>query len=164
VILAAILFFGILTMWVPARWALTAFQLALFALAIYTIARRKGAIAWNPVALLLAAAPAWGVLQLATHRTVDAARTRDAVLNWLVNLVAFSLAAAMASKARRTFLHALLVFALALSVVATFTLLTSPDGRIFCGSIPAPGIRLLAPSCIEINTPRFSRRFYRWRF
>jgi len=39
-ILAAILIFGILTMWVPARWALSAFEVSLFALAAVAIVRR----------------------------------------------------------------------------------------------------------------------------
>src|SRR5579863_5860044 len=39
-LLAAILAFGILTLWVPARWALSVFQIALFALAAVRIVRR----------------------------------------------------------------------------------------------------------------------------
>lgn len=131
-ILTAILLFGILTLWVPARWALSGFQAALFALAVFTIARRRG-IGFHPVGLLLTAAAGWGLLQIATHRTVYAARTWDAALTWITCLVAFSLAAENASNPlrRERFLRAILIFAFVLSVIATFTVLTSPDGKVF---------------------------------
>jgi O-antigen ligase len=131
-ILAAILFFGILTLWVPARWALAAFQVALFALAMFTIARRRGT-GFHPVALLLAAAVAWGLLQIAMHQAVYQTRTCDAALNWTTNLVAFSLALSHTSNPgrRERFLHVVLIFGFLLSVAATFTVLTSPTGKIF---------------------------------
>ncbi len=132
VILAAILLFGILTLWVPARWALSSFQVALFTLAAFTIARRRG-IGLHPTASLLAAAAAWGILQVATHQTVYAARTWGAALNWTTNLVSFSLMLCYASSSvrRERFLRAVLVFGFLLSVIATFTALTSPAGKVF---------------------------------
>ena len=135
VILACILFFGILTLWAP-RWALSAFQVALFAMAAAAIVRRIRSgrpIGWHPVGLLLGAAIAWGLMQIATHRTVDEFRTWDAVLNWTTNLAAFSLAyeATRLAPDRERFLRAVLIFAFFLSIVAIFTVLTSRPGKVF---------------------------------
>ncbi|HML17436.1 MAG TPA: O-antigen ligase family protein [Bryobacteraceae bacterium] len=134
-ILACILFFGILTLWAP-RWALSAFQVALFAMAAAAIVRRIRSgrpIGWHPVGLLLGAAIAWGLMQIATHRTVDEFRTWDAVLNWTTNLAAFSLAyeATRLAPDRERFLRAVLIFAFFLSIVAIFTVLTSRPGKVF---------------------------------
>ncbi len=146
VLLAAILFAGILTLWVPARWALSGFQVALVALAAFTIARRRG-IGFHPVALPLAAAAAWGLLQIATHQTIYAAKTWDAVLNWTTNLVAFSLALCYASNPlrRERFLRLVLIFAFVLSIVATFTVLTSPAGKAFWWFDTGSGLPTLGP-------------------
>lgn len=135
VILACLLFFGLLTMWAP-RWALSAFQVSLFALAgaaIVTRLRRGKRIGMHPVAWLLAAAAAWGLMQLALHLTVDPYRTGDAVLDWMTNLAAFSLAYAAARHApdRERFLHAVLIFASAISILAICTVLTSPPAKVF---------------------------------
>lgn len=155
--LAVILIFGILTLWAPWRWALSAFQLALFAAATAALVRREkghrplcpqseavGSFAslrrglsglspfsTTPIAWLLAAAALWGVVQIATHRTVYEWKTWDAVLNWTTNLAAFLLALEMVAAQREKFLRILLIFAAALSVVASFTALTSPPGKIF---------------------------------
>ncbi|MGH9558596.1 MAG: O-antigen ligase family protein [Bryobacteraceae bacterium] len=133
-ILAAILFGGILTMWVPARWALSAFHVALFAFAILRIARRirsERPLGWHPVALLLVAAVLWGPLQIAAHRSVYEWRTWQASLDWLANLAAFSLALELAGSRREWFLRATLLFAFLLSIVAAFTVFTSPIGKVF---------------------------------
>ena len=131
-ILAAILYFGILTMWIPGRWALCAFQVALFGLAIFLILKRRARLGWHPVAGLLAIAVAWGIVQIATHRTVYAWRTGDAILNWTVNLAAFSAAVCVAARVsrRERFLGAILFFAFFLSLLAIFTALTSPPDRV----------------------------------
>lgn len=140
-ILAAILFFGILTQWVPARWPVTAFQLALFALALYEIIRRKGAISLNPIGALLAAAAGWGILQIATHHTVYEVKTVDAVILWVTNLTAF----ALARQARAKILQAILIFAFLLGIAATFTVLTSPNGKIFWIFESGTGLPTLGP-------------------
>lgn len=129
VTLAALLFFGILTMWVPGRWALAGFQIALFAVAIFTVAKRRLAIGWHPVAALLALAALWGIFQIATRQTIYAWRTGDAVLDWVTNLAAFSLA--MCVVRRDKFLNAILFFVFFLSIIAILTVLTSPVNRIF---------------------------------
>ncbi len=133
--LAAVLFLGILTMWVPARWALTGFQVAIFALAGWRIAARiRGdrALHVHPITWLLGAATAWGLLQAAAGWTVDQYRTLDQVLNWITNTAAFALAveAAAEPRTRERFLDATLLFALALSVLGMLTVFSSPPGLI----------------------------------
>src|SRR5579871_2594853 len=87
-----LLWFGLLTMRVESRWALTAFELALFTLAAAQLVQRRFAIRPHPIALLLAAAALWGVLQVALGISVDPQRTLEASLGWTVNCAAFSLA------------------------------------------------------------------------
>ena len=93
--LLAVLIFGILTLWIQDRWALSVFQVALFALAAYRISgriREQRTLGLHPVALLLAGAATWGLMQVAAGQTVYSLRTAEAVLNWVVNLTAFALA------------------------------------------------------------------------
>ena len=105
-LLAAILCFGILTLWVPSRWALSAFQVALFALAAARIFQRRS-VGIHFVGCLLAAAVAWGGLQVAAQWSVDRVTTLEATLNWVANLAAFALAADLYrnAEARERFLR-----------------------------------------------------------
>jgi O-antigen ligase len=125
-LLAAILWFGLLSLRVESRWALTVFQLALFALAGAWIVRRRFSIRPHPVALLLSAAALWGVFQVTLGISVDPHRTLESALAWTVNCTAFSVALAVTgdSLQRKRFLTAQLVFALGLSVAALIGLLT----------------------------------------
>src|ERR1700730_7605074 len=94
-LLAAILFLGILTMWVPARWALSAYQVAVFALAgpqTPQRAREGKTLALHPIALLLGVAVVWGLLQAYAGWTVDRFKTLSEVLNWITNLAVFAMA------------------------------------------------------------------------
>jgi len=123
---AAILWFGILTLRVPERWALTAFELALFALAAALILERRFAIHFHPIAVLLAAPALWGLFEIALGSSIDRQRTLEAALHWIANCAAFSLALALTLQRtrRRRFLTAQLVFALLVSVgavIAQFT-------------------------------------------
>lgn len=136
-------------MWLP-RWALSAFQVALFAMAALAIVRRirsGQAIGLHPVGLLLAAAAAWGVMQVLAHRTVDPFRTWDADLNWITYLTAFALAydSAQSRPARERFLRAVLIFAFALSIASIFTVLTSPPGKVFWIFETGSGSQTLGP-------------------
>jgi O-antigen ligase len=130
--LAAILAFGILTLWVPARWALSVFQVALFALAAVRIVQRRSLTLSFP-GWLMAAAVAWGALQVAAGWSVDRVTTLEATLSWVTNLTAFMLAADLYRNAdrRERFLRAALIFASILAVVSIFTFLTSPMGKAF---------------------------------
>lgn len=130
--LAAILAFGILTLWVPARWALSAFQVALFALAAVRIVQRRS-LTLPFAAWMIAAAAAWGALQAAAGWSVDRLTTLDATLNWLTNLAAFILAADLYRNRdrREVFLRSTLIFSSLVAVVSIFTFLTSPAGKVF---------------------------------
>ena len=131
-LLAAILCFGILTLWVPARWALSTFQVALFALAAVRIAQRRS-VGMHFVGILLAAAAAWCALQIAMGWSIDRVTTLDATLNWITNLTAFALAANLYRNAqlRERFLRAALIFTSIVAVISIFTFLTSPLGKAF---------------------------------
>ncbi len=131
-LLAAILCFGILTLWVPARWPLTVLQIALFALAAVRIAKRRS-LGLNVPGVLLAAAAAWGALQVALGWSIDRATTLDATLNWITYLTAFALAAELYRDAqlRERFLRAVLIFTSTLAVISIFSFLTSPIGKAF---------------------------------
>ncbi|HEV2199835.1 MAG TPA: O-antigen ligase family protein [Bryobacteraceae bacterium] len=130
--LSAILVFGILTLWVPGRWALSAFQVAICALAIAHIVQRRG-VGGHPVGILLAAIAAWGLVQIAAGWSVEALRTQEATLDWVVNAAAFSLALEDAGDAgrRERFLRTFLWFAAGIAILAILTALTSRSGLVF---------------------------------
>src|SRR5438045_9741383 len=81
----------ILTLCVTGRCAPTFFQVALFFLAAVRIIQRRS-LGRHFVGWLLATAVAWALLQAAVHSSVDQLTTLDTTLNWMTNLVAFSLA------------------------------------------------------------------------
>jgi O-antigen ligase len=150
VILAVILLFGILSMWAPARWVLSVVEVALFALAGSSILRRvfRGrSIAVHPVGLLLGMTVVWGAIQIAAHRTVYELKTWEAMLGWTVNLAAFSLALEYCGdiERRERFLRVILIFAFALGIIATFTVLTSPPGVVFWKFDVGTGTPTLGP-------------------
>jgi hypothetical protein len=131
-LLAAILFLGILSMWVPARWTLSSFQLAVFALAAFRITKRK-TIALHPTAILLAAAVVWGLVQVSAGWTVDRFKTLNEVLNWAVNLTVFALALELSAdrQRRERLLTAVLWFGTALAAISMLTVFSSPSGVAF---------------------------------
>jgi hypothetical protein len=128
-LLAAILFLGILSMWVPARWALTAFQIAVFTLASARLIQRK-TVSIHPTAVLLGAAIVWGLIQVLAGWTVDRFKTLNEVLNWTVNLTVFALALELGADRRRRerFLTAVLWFGTALAAISILTVFSSPVG------------------------------------
>src|SRR5258706_4126388 len=130
--LAAILAFGILTLWVPDRWALSAYQVALFITAAVRIVQRRS-LALPFAGWMIAGVAAWGALQVAAGWSVDRVTTLDAALNWVTNLAAFMLAADLYQNwdRRELFLRSTLMFATILAVVSIFTSLTSPAGKVF---------------------------------
>jgi len=74
-LLAATLFFGILTLWVPGYWAVAVFEVSMFRLAVGAILRWRRTsppFAYPLVPLLFAVF--WGMLQLWTGRTVPLLR------------------------------------------------------------------------------------------
>jgi len=132
VLLAAILFLGILTMWVPARWALSAFQTAIFAVAAVHIVRNKR-LTMHPTAMLLGAAVMWGLIQASAGWSVDRFKTLNEVLNWTTNLAVFALGLELSrdERQRERFLTALLWFGTGLAAVSMLTVFSSPPGIVF---------------------------------
>lgn len=133
--MALLLSYAVLTIWIDERWAWSLFQSAVFALLAGWAVRQGwrpapvcGSVWWLP----LCAAPAWGLLQLATSRTIYRAQTWDAVLTWTTYLALFFLALQIfaESRARHWFLRFALYFAFALSVLSTVQMFTS-GGKIF---------------------------------
>ena len=131
-LLAAILFLGILTMWIPGRWALSAFQLAIFAAAAMHIVRTKR-LTVHPAVVLLGAAVAWGLIQAFAGWSVDRFKTLSEVLNWTTNLVVFALGLEFGrnERHRERFLSALLWFGTALAAISMLTVFSSPEGIVF---------------------------------
>jgi hypothetical protein len=135
-LLAAILFLGILTMWAPARWALSAFQIAVFALAASSVIRRARIgkrLILHSTAILLGAAVLWGVLQASAGWTVDRSKTLNEILTWTTNLAVFALGLELSADRRRRepFLTAVLWFGTALAAVSMLTVFSSPPGIVF---------------------------------
>ena len=135
-ILAPILFLGILTMWVPARWALSAFQVAVFALAGIQAVRSSRQARSEPIhstSVLLAAVIFWALIQAGAGWTVDRFRTLSEALNWTTYLSVFVLGLTLSRdhRNRERFLTAILWFGTALAVVSMLTVFSSPDGLVF---------------------------------
>jgi len=128
VLLTAILWYGILSLRAAesVRWLLTGFELALFVLAAAVILRRRLTIRPHPVAILLAIAALWALLQVWLGISVDPQRTLQAALGWAVNCTAFSVTLAICRRddIRRRFLTAQVLFALAVSIVSVIGLYT----------------------------------------
>ena len=133
--LAVLLSYAVLTIWIDQRWAWSFAQFAVFAsVAVWAAgqlrrpSRVRGSIWLAP----LCAAPLWGLLQLATHRTVYRWGTWNATLNWATWLALFFLALQLLerSAARHWFLRFALYFGVGLSVLATVQMFTS-HGKIF---------------------------------
>jgi O-antigen ligase len=132
-VLAALLAFGILTLWIPAEWPVAVFQIGVFALSGWAVCRshRQPPIFAYPL-LPLAAAVAVGVLQLATGRTVYAFDTKQSLVRWLTFLCVFYVATTALRDERRLhwFQGAMLWFGSAVALVATLQTFTA-DGQIF---------------------------------
>lgn len=133
--LAALLAYGILTLWITGRWALGLYQAAALAAAAVCAIRlvaRPSAFRWTSLLIPLALIPLWGLAQLAGGQTVYRWETWNSVLTRTVNFALFWLAFQVCGRSHRRerFLDALLCFAAALSVLATLQLFTS-GGKIF---------------------------------
>jgi O-antigen ligase len=133
--LGAALAWGILTLWIPERWPLSVVQIVLFALAaawlLLSAAGRVRLIS-HPLLIALAAAPIWGLVQLAFGRTVYRWETWIAVLDWTARLVVAFVAVQSLARAelRDRFLRAVFLFGLVLGVVSVLQMFTS-GGRVF---------------------------------
>jgi O-antigen ligase len=133
--LAVLLSYAVLTIWIDQRWAWGLAQCAIFvSIAVWATGqlRRPSPVSGSLWLAPLCAAPLWGLLQLATHRTVYRWGTWNATLTWATWLALFFLALQLfqRSAARHWFLRFALYFGFALSVFSTIQMFTS-GGKIF---------------------------------
>ena len=133
--LAALLSYGILTLWIPGRWALGLYQVAaLGAVGAWGVwlAVRPSPVRWTGLLLPLLLVPAWGIVQIVSGETIYRWETWNSVLNWTVDCALFFLAFQILAHTpvRERFLKWLLYFGAALSVISTLQLFTS-GGKIF---------------------------------
>jgi O-antigen ligase len=133
--LAVVLSYAVLTMWIGQRWAWSLAQSAVFVSIAGWAAgqlRHPSPVRGSLWLAPLSAAPVWGLLQLATHRTVYRWGTWEAVLNWGTWLALFFLALQLfqRSAARHWFMRFALYFGFGLSVISTVQMFTS-GGKIF---------------------------------
>ncbi|HTM52140.1 MAG TPA: O-antigen ligase family protein [Bryobacteraceae bacterium] len=133
--LPILLFAGILTLWVPSRWAVSLYQAAAFSLGIAWAARyatRPYRLRSSLLIVPLALVVLWGFAQLVLGQTVYAWETRNEVLKWITNLVLFVVALQVYAEPapRDRFLRHVLYFGAALSVVASLQAY-SGNGRVF---------------------------------
>ncbi|HXB68784.1 MAG TPA: O-antigen ligase family protein [Candidatus Acidoferrales bacterium] len=131
----ALLCFGILTIWVPERWALAAYQAGVFGVGLFWaagMAVRPFPLRWSYALIVLTGPAVCGLVQLATGHTAYPGETWNSVLNWSVNWVLFCLALQFAGDAGlgRRFLNAVMYLGFALSVISTVQMFTS-EGKIF---------------------------------
>ena len=133
VFLALLLYFGILTLWVPEYWPISVFQVGIFALAGIALWRARSFSVGPayPLAPLTFAA-IWGLFQSLTGRTVYAFNTQMATVQWATYLAVFLSAFYLleTSSLRRWFRSAMVWFAFLVAVVATLQNFTS-GGKVF---------------------------------
>ena len=132
-VLAALFYFAILTLWVPAYWPVSVFQVGAFTLAAGAAVRTARAPTRLPYPLLvLAFAVAWGLFQLATGRTAYGFETQNDIVQWATYLaVCFTGFALFQDRSvRRWFLSAMLWFSFFVAVLATLQTFTA-GGRVF---------------------------------
>jgi O-antigen ligase len=127
-LLAAVLFFGILTLWVPGYWAVAVFEVGMFGLAAAAILRSLRApprFAYPLVPLLFAVF--WGLFQWRTGRTVSPFETRIALARWAMLLAVFIAGWVLFQDERvhRWFRSAMLWFGFLVAIQATLQTFTA---------------------------------------
>lgn len=137
---SASILFGILiatTMlgWLPDRWPTSVLEIGAFSLAIAWLvaaALGRGQIRVNPMILAVGFVPAWGLMQLVTGHTAQAAATMSSILNWLCYTALFLIATQIAQEpaVQHALLRKLLIFGAVVCVIAIVQAFTSP-GRVF---------------------------------
>src|ERR1039457_1159603 len=135
VVLAAILFWVVLTLWVPEHWSFGFAEAGVLALGAawgICLALRPYAVQSSPILIPLAGTVVIGLAQLLSAHTANRWETWNAVLRWAVYSTAFFLASQIGASqdVLRPFRLALLYFGFGISVVAVLQYFTSP-GKIF---------------------------------
>jgi O-antigen ligase len=129
--LAVMLFWAILTIWVPEHWTFGSIEAGVLGLAAAWAIRftlRPYSLNGGLVLIPLAATVVVGLVQLTTGDTVNRWETWNAVLRWSVYLAAFFLASQICASEviLRPFRRALLYFGFGLSLIAVLQFFTSP--------------------------------------
>ena len=130
---AALLFFAILTLWVPGYWPVSVFQAGIFALAAVAVWRARvspPAFVWPIVPLSFAVL--WGIFQWLSGRTACVIDTKLALLRWATFLSVFLVGISLFRNdaVRRWFRSALVWFAFLVAILASVQSFTS-HGKIF---------------------------------
>jgi O-antigen ligase len=130
-VLAAVLFFGILTLWVPGYWAVAVFETSMLTLGMAVVIRRHPPRLVYPLAPLMFAV-FWGVLQLVTGRTVSRFETRIALAQWTTLLAVVMVGVALFEDPRvhRWFRSAMLWFGFLVAILAVLQNFTA-GGKVF---------------------------------
>lgn len=133
--LAVLLGWGILTLWIEARWAVATVQVGLYLLAAVSLAAalwERRPIRRHWLMAPLAGAMMIGLFQLALGTTIYRWATEVAVLDWFTRFVAFGLGYQLfgAAQRRERVLRWALWFGFAITVAACLQRFTSPE-RIF---------------------------------
>ena len=150
-LLAALLYFGILTLWVPEYWPVTVFQVGMFALASCALWRARHRLSTVYPLFPLGFAAVWGLFQLAAGWTPYAFVTQKATVYWATLLAAYlaGLSLFTEERVRRWFRAAMLWFGFSVAVLATLQTFTS-DGRIFW-IFPSPYTRFVMGPILSQN-------------
>jgi O-antigen ligase len=131
--LAALFFFAILTLWVPALWPVSIFETGMFALATVAVFRsRRNPPSFSFPVVPLSFAVLWGLFQLLSGRTIYDFDTEVAIVRWTTFLAVFFTGVTVFREEtlRRWSRSAMLWFGFVVAVVATLQTFTS-GGKIF---------------------------------
>ncbi len=134
-VLPGLLAYGILTLWVQARWSWSFYQVCVFALSlIWTVQFIRGRVRLrlHPALIPLATCVLWCAVQLAFGQTVYRWDTWSALWNWTVNLLLCFLLMQISSdpEIRQMLLRFFVYFAFGVALLATVQGFTS-KGQIF---------------------------------
>lgn len=128
----ALLAWGVVSLWIEARWAWAAVQVGIFALAAWRVLARSP---WDlpRAAVPLAAAALWPLLQVIARTTVYPAATWSAALDWGTFFLVFVLACDLFADARlrRWLLQGAVLFGMAIAGAATVGAYACP-GKVAC--------------------------------
>ena len=128
VVLAALVCFGILTLWIPDYWPVAVFQVGVFALATVVVWRSRNRFPGFTYPLVpLGFAVVWGLLQWLTGRTAYLLATQTAIVHWATFLAIFLIGTCLFREehVRHWFCSVMLWFSFTVAVVATLQTFTS---------------------------------------
>jgi O-antigen ligase len=154
-----VLGYAVLTMWIPARWALSGLEAAIFVLAFAVLVRGVRAQERPRIGVLAALALlpcGWAALQLGMRWTVVRADTRNAWLYWMAAgcLVALGSYAGRLSADRESFLKSVLAIGSLISVAGLIQMFTA-GGRIFWHFDSGYDTRVIGPFVSPNNYAAF---------